>query len=62
MSNDNIGSVSKNDKHNCLSGTVIVEGKKFFIDIYPRETNGSKWWSVRLKPTTSTPSIDDMEF
>lgn len=57
-----IGSVSKNEKANCLSGSIIIEGQKHYIDIYPRNTDGKKWYSVRMKKAkVDTVSIDEIE-
>ena len=58
-----IGSVSKNEKANCLSGSIIIEGQKHYIDIYPRNTDGKKWYSVRMKEAKPKVqiSIDDID-
>lgn len=57
-----IGSVSKNEAQNCLSGKIDVAGVGYWVDIYPRETDGKKWWSVQLKerpPQNATHSVED---
>lgn len=47
---NNNGSLNKNEEKNCLSGSVNVEGKEYFIDVYPRQNpDGSKWYKVMLK-------------
>ena len=58
-----IGSVSKNSEANCLSGSITIGEQKYYIDIYPRNTDGKKWYSVRMKEAKPKVqiSIDDID-
>ena len=56
-----VGSVSKNEAQNCLSGKIDIEGAGYWIDIYPRETDGKKWWSVQMKERPPLPVAHNVE-
>jgi hypothetical protein len=56
MSNRYIGSVRKKDGENYLYGTINIKGKDFWINVYPRETDGKKWFSVAMEE--KKPKVD----
>jgi hypothetical protein len=56
MSNRYIGSVQKKEGENYLYGTIAINGKEFWINVYPRETDGKKWFSVAM--SEKKPKVD----
>ena len=52
---DNSGSLFKNDRkerdtHPDWNGTLVVEGKQYWLSGWTKEKNGSTYFSLALKP------------
>lgn len=52
---DNSGSLFKNDRrekdsHPTHTGTIMVEGREFWLSAWVKEANGKKFFSLSVKP------------